>query len=60
MKVRLLVSRSGADGAFSAGDIVEVSTDESARMVEAGQAEILRAVAPEKAVKRRKAERGVR
>lgn len=37
MKVKLLVSRSGADGAFSPGDVIEVSAAEGKRMIEAVQ-----------------------
>ena len=40
VKVKLLVSRSGADGAFSAGDVIEVSADEAKRMAAAGQCEL--------------------
>jgi len=57
MKVKLLVSRAGVEGAQNRGEIVEVSTDEAGRMVEAGQAEMVRATSPEKAVKRTKAEK---
>ena len=53
MKIKLLVSRSGADGAYNAGDEIEVSGDEAKRMIEAGQAEPLRTYQePEKAVRR--------
>lgn len=53
MKVKLLVSRSGADGAFSPGDEIEVSADEAKRMIEAGQASpVASSAEPEKAVKR--------
>jgi hypothetical protein len=38
MKVKLLVSRAGADGAFAPGDEIEVGTAEAGRMIEAGQA----------------------
>lgn len=37
MKVKLLVSRAGADGAFAPGDEIEVSDAEGARMIKAGQ-----------------------
>ena len=57
VKVKLLVARSGADGAFNAGDTVEVSGDEAGRMVAAGQAEMIRAAKPEKATRKVKAER---
>lgn len=57
VKVKLLVSRSGSDGAYSPGDLVEVSADEAARMCEAGQAEILRTKKTERATKKNKVER---
>lgn len=60
MKVKLLVSRSGAMGAQNAGEEVEVTTDEAARMIAAGQAEPVRSKSPEKAVKRRKAEKATK
>lgn len=60
MKVKLLVSRSGVDGAKNAGDIIDVSADEGQRMIDAGQAEIVRAAAPEKATKRAKLERAAK
>lgn len=37
MKVKLLVSRSGADGAFAPGDEIEVSDAEAKRMIAGGQ-----------------------
>lgn len=54
MKVKLLVSRSGADGAYNVGDEIEVSGDEAKRMIEAGQAAPVRNAggAPEMAVRR--------
>lgn len=60
MKIKLLVSRAGPDGAFNAGDEIDVDAAEAARMIEAGQASpvrdarIERAVAPSKAEKARK------
>lgn len=54
MKIRLLVSRSGADGAFSPGAEIDVSDSEAKRMIEAGQAEPLRAAMPETATPRAK------
>ena len=38
MKVKLLVSRAGAGFVQNRGDEIEVSDDEGARMIEAGQA----------------------
>ena len=49
MKVRLLVPRSGNDGAQNIGDIVDVSAEEAEAMVAAGQCEILRRGKPERA-----------
>ena len=60
IKVMMLVSRSGADGAFGPGDVIEVSAAEAGRMVAAGQCELVRAVEPERAVKRGKAERATK
>ena len=61
MKVKLLVARAAATGAENRGDVVEVSDDEAVRMIEAGQAEPIRtAKAPEKAVKRSKAEKATK
>lgn len=57
MKVKLLVSRSGADGAQNMGDEINVDNDEAKRMFEAGQAVPVRGSIPEKAVKRTKAEK---
>jgi len=50
MKVKLLVSRSGADGAHDRGDEIEVGEAEGLRMIEAGQAIPVRAAAHETAV----------
>lgn len=53
MKIRLLVSRCGVDGAQNRGDEIEVSDAEAKRMIDAGQAEPIRfATEPEKAVRR--------
>lgn len=60
MKVKLNVSRSGADGAYSAGDEIEVSADEGARMIAAGQADAVRGAAKETAVSKRKAEKAAK
>lgn len=37
MKVKLLVPRSGSDGSYGIGDIIEVSAGEGKRMIESGQ-----------------------
>lgn len=57
MKIKLLVARASAAGAENRGDVIEVSDAEAIRMVEAGQAEVVRDVAAETAVKRGKVER---
>lgn len=57
VKVILKVSRAGPAGAFSAGDEIEVPADEAQRMVDADQAELVRAVKKEKAARKPKAER---
>lgn len=51
MKIRLLVARASADGAQNRGDEIEVSANEGARMIEAGQAEIVRSAPVERAAK---------
>jgi hypothetical protein len=65
MKIKLLVSRSGADGAFGRGDIIEVSEAEAVRMIAAEQAEAIDAMPrgearTEKAVKAAKPEKAVK
>lgn len=60
MKIKLLVSRSGADGAFAPGDEIEVSDAEAKRMIEAGQAAPVRGAAPERAVVAPKVERAAK
>lgn len=60
MKIRLLVSRAGADGAFAPGDEIDVDDAEAVRMIEAGQCEPVRAAAIERAVPRAKSEKAVR
>lgn len=60
MQVKLLVSRVGANFSQSRGEVVEVSDAEAIRMVESGQAELIRAASPEKAVSRSKAEKAAK
>ena len=55
--VKLLVCRSGIDGAFNVGDTITVSPAEAQRMVDAGQAVLVRQVAPEKATSKRSYEK---
>lgn len=60
MQVKLLVSRVTATGAENRGDVVDVTNAEAVRMIAAGQAEPVRAVAPEHSNGRgKKAERAV-
>lgn len=51
MKIKLLMARATATGSENRGDIVDTSDAEAIRMIEAGQAEAVRSIAPEKAVK---------
>lgn len=60
MKVKLLVPRATATGAENRGDIVDVSADEAARMIESGTAELVRAVKAEKAVSKRRSEKAAK
>jgi len=61
MQVKLLISRATATGAENRGDVITVTDAEAVRMIEAGQAEPVRTQkAPEKAVKRSKAERATK
>lgn len=60
MKIKLLTSLSGANGAFTAGDEYECSTDEAKRHVEAGNGEYIRAAKTEKAVKPKKVEKAAK
>lgn len=57
MKIKLLVSRSGPDGAFNAGDEIDVETEEAGRMIGAGQAEPVREAKVERAVSKAKPEK---
>lgn len=52
MKIRLLVPRTTNDGAQNVGDVIEVSAEEAESVIAAGQAELVRDAAPEKAVGR--------
>ncbi len=60
MKVELLVSRAGPDGAHNRGEIIDVPADEAARMIEAGQAIPVRGAPVEKAVRAVKVEKAAR
>ena len=57
VKVKLLVSRSGGQ---NRGDTIEVSSAEATRMVEAGQADLVRAGKKERAISRAKPERAAK
>ena len=60
MKVKLLVARATIAESQNRGDVIDVPADEAQRMVDAGQAELVRAAEPEKAVKRVKAEKAAK
>jgi len=61
MLVKLLIARATATAAQNRGDVVEVSNDDGARMIQAEQAEAVRSERrPEKAVKRSKAEKATK
>ena len=61
MKVELLVSRSGVDGAQNRGDVIDVSDNEAKRMIEAGQAVPVRSAAKaETTSKATKAEKAIK
>lgn len=51
MKIKLLTSLAGVDFSYAAGDVVELSEDDSQRLIERGLAEV---VAKKKAVSREK------
>lgn len=51
MKIKLEMARSGTDGSFIAGAIIDVPKDEALRMIEAKQATMVRGTKPERAVK---------
>lgn len=60
MKIRLLCSRAGNGFSQNRGDEIDVGADEGQRMIEAGQAELVREAAVERAVKAAKAERAAK
>lgn len=51
VKVKLLVSRCGVNGAENRGDVITVSADEAGRMIAAGQAVPVTKEKRQKAVK---------
>jgi len=60
MQVKLLMARATATGSENRGDTITVSDAEAVRMIEAGQAEPIRAVEPDRAVKRGKPEKAAK
>ena len=57
MQIKLLMARATATGSQNRGDVVDVSDAEAVRMIEAGQAQPVRATKPEKAISRRNVEK---
>ncbi len=57
MKIKLLVSRVGANFSQSTGDVIDVPDAEAARMIAAAQAEPIARVAPEKATRAQRSEK---
>jgi len=57
MKIKLLCSRAGNGFSQNRGDEIEVGAEEGKRMIDAGQAELMREATVERAVKSEKAER---
>lgn len=60
MRIKLLVSRSGADGAQNRGDEIDIDSDEAIRLIAAGQAEAVRESQVETAVSKAKPEKAVK
>lgn len=60
MRVRLLVPRATLAGPEEIGDEIDVSDAEAIRMIEAGQAEVVRSVKPQRAVRKTKTEKAVK
>lgn len=60
MKIKLLCSRVGVGFSQNRGDEIEVDADEGQRMIDAGQAELVRDTTVERAVKAAKAERAAK
>jgi hypothetical protein len=60
MKIKLLISRAGADFSQNAGDVIEVGADEGQRMIDAGQAELMREAKIERAVAKTKVEKATK
>lgn len=60
MKIKLLCSRVGVGFSQNRGDEIEVGAEEGQRMIDAGQAKLVREAAVERAVKTTKAERAAK
>lgn len=60
MKVKLLISRAGVSFSQNRGDEIEVNAEEAQRMIDAGQAELVREAQVERAVKVTKAEKAAK
>ena len=57
MRIELLTSHMTHVGPFNLGDKIDVPDDQAIRMIEAGEAVPVRTVEPERAVRKKKAER---
>lgn len=60
MIVKLLVSRAGANFTQNRGDEIEVGAEEGQRMIDDGQAELVREAKVERAVKSTKGEKAAK
>ena len=60
MKIKLEVGREGPLVSQKRGDEIEVSAAEGARMIEAGQATLVRAAAKQTATAKKKSEKAVK
>lgn len=60
MQVKLLVARATMSESQERNQVIDVPEAEAIRMIAAGQAEAVRSVKPEKAVKRSKAEKATK
>ena len=60
MKIKLLTSRSGIGFSQSRGEVIDVPEAECHRMVDAGQAEFVRAKVAERAIPKNKYEKAVK
>lgn len=60
MKLKLLVARAGVDFSQHRGDIIDVPSGEGQRMIDAGQAELVRDEPVERAVPKSRVEKAVK